>query len=253
MTVTYSSSLPEAKRAPVARPEELAALRRIELAAAKPFGETAVRIVGLRDKAYDARMAWLQSWLPSPDTHVFSEDDTQVLSQVHAEFEVLVLHGADPDRMARILRDWRRVLTSKIIVAMPSPGNQPKHSALLNAGADAVIEVDTETPVAAAWLQSLISRTAAFRAASRSVQQTVDTVAMKARATPLQRRLLAHLIANAGPVVPYADLLRALDKGNGDRGVRALHVAICNLRKKLPTSIRIVNIHGIGYQTSISA
>jgi hypothetical protein len=120
------------------------------------LSEAGVRIVGIRDKEYDLRASWLRSWLPHAPMHQFDHNDSKPLSQAVNSLEVLILHGKDVERMGHIIKDWRRLLPSKLIIAVLTTMNNDKQNELLYSGADAVLDIDMSDFVAVVWLQSLL-------------------------------------------------------------------------------------------------
>lgn len=216
------------------------------------LADIAIRIIGLRDRNHLARSTWLREWMPLADARLFDRNDSQVLSQAQSSFDVLVLHGDDTARMARIIKEWRSVLSSKLIVAVAASLDSQVRANLLNAGADAALDLSTEQAVAGAWVHSLVARKGQLRQAPRPQQEIIDDVCLRSRATRLQRKLITLLIGQVGLILPYADMLDELGKPNAPQHVRSLHVAMCNFKKKLPAEIKITNVQGVGYKASIS-
>lgn len=219
---------------------------------ANTLAGVAIRLIGLRDRNYAARMHWLDGWLPDCDTRWYDGEDTQLLSQVQSRFDVLILHGDDPGRMARIIKGWRSVLSSKLIVAITSEPDGRAQTSFLNAGADAAFDLETPAPVATAWLGALVARTAERRKVERPVNEVIDNLCLEVEATRLQRKVIDLLAHQDGQTVPYAALLEGIGKADNQQNIRSLHVAICILKKKLPANVRIANMHGVGYKLSFA-
>ena len=210
------------------------------------MSEVGVRVVGLRDKGYARRRATVQRWLPHASDHAFDENDTQVLSQAVRPFAMLVLHGKDVDRMSRIIKGWRSVLPSKVLVAVVDASVARDRSALLQSGCDAVLETDMADVLVVSWLGALLSRALQTEPAVE-VAAPPFSLPPELGITPREQSLLELLLRRANETVPYAHLLAVLDKPLGEEGQGALRVAICNLRKKVASCIRIYNSTGAGY------
>lgn len=209
-----------------------------------------VRVIGLRDRGYAARFAVVQRWLPDASEHTFDDNDTQVLSQASYSLDMLVLHGKDIDRMGRILKGWRSVLPSKVLVAVVATSDAHERSALLHSGADTVLEIEMADRLVSSWLGALLSR-AAQNAQAADAAAPLVPLPSEFGITAREQSLLDVLLRRTNDTVPYANLLSALGKPLGKESHGTLRVAICKLRKKVSSSIRIYNCTGAGYGASV--
>ena len=211
------------------------------------LSEAGVRIVGIRDKEYDLRASWLRSWLPHAPMHQFDHNDSKPLSQAINSFEILILHGKDVERMGHIIKDWRRLLPSKLIIAVLTTMNSDKQNELLYSGADAVLDIDMSDFVAVVWLQSLLSRLSERREANLRPSLDVDVELSDLNVTPMERMILTSLLTKEGTVVNHADILHAIGRDKSKKSLHILSAAVCNLRKKHSALFKIFNIKGLGY------
>ena len=117
----------------------------------------AVRIIGLRDDSHDSRQAWLNAWIVTDDIRSFNPSLLQI-TENHSPFDVIVLHGADTVRMSTVLRQWRDLLSSKIIVAVVPEAQPAIRTELYRAGADAVMDPTADRAVSVAWVTSMVER-----------------------------------------------------------------------------------------------
>lgn len=213
------------------------------------LSQIGIRVVGLPDRYYEARLAILKRWFPHASTHVFDDCDTQVLSQANRSLDVLVIHGREIERIGHILREWKSILPSKLIIAVIETDSPQKRCKLFDNGADMVLGIDTPDVVIPVWLGSILGRTAHNKTVA--VKPDLGKAAFnRPYLTSVERTLLKTLLSSEDVPVRYSQILSAIGKCENDDGLRSLRIAIWRLRKKIGDSIKIQSVRGLGYGAS---
>lgn len=208
------------------------------------------RLIGLKDAGYPARLAWLHEWLPDADAFAYEETNTRLLAQAERPFRFLVLHGNDLRRMGRIIRDWRSIFPSKLIVALMSQSTPPERAELLRLGADNVFDLDTPSVVAEATLANTIKRW--MSAQSTGNCHSNPTIKLRHPLTRTEEAIAAVLCEYSGEVVPYAAILTRIGKANSRGAVKCLQVQMQRLRSKVVSGLLIENRTSVGYRASLN-
>ncbi|MFC3173999.1 winged helix-turn-helix domain-containing protein [Novosphingobium bradum] len=204
-----------------------------------------VRLIGLRDAAYAERLAWLDQWIEADAVLPFENENLRMISQADRSFSILVLHGDDTRRMARILRDWRSLLPGKLLVACLSASTPDERADLLRSGGDFVFDISTPGPLAFAALTAGLRRRLA---ASAPAGAPADAVSLDAPLTRAEVAILEVLHENDGQTVPYGQILDRLGKSGTSEAVKCLQVQIQRLRRKIRSGASIENAKSQGYR-----
>jgi len=212
----------------------------------------ALRLVGIRDRHYRARLSWLSSLGHIADRYVYQQDDWRFLAQAQTVFDVLIIHGDDLPRVTRILRSVRSVYQHKIVIVLLSAASPATTASLLQAGADEVMSRDWLPSEAALRTVALVRRAGAcLRSNGRQARKCEPAMFEWLRGihfTASERKLIAVLAGKLGAIVHPSELLRARRQPVEHRNLRALQVMLCHLRKKLPEGVRLESVRGYGYR-----
>ena len=213
-----------------------------------PDHRPAARFIGLGDRALDQRLAWLDGWLRCEQQFLYRHWDTRLWSQAESSFSILVVHGEDAERLAQVLRDFRRIFPDKIMLAVLAQALPGARALTLRAGADAAFSTSSPAQVAAAWLATALARQAQTRAARRPGRHGGCTGGLERGFTPRERQILTVLQSNSHGTVDYRQIARAIERPLTPPCVRAIQATVCKLNKKIAGSARIRNVPGAGYR-----
>lgn len=208
----------------------------------------AARFIGLSDRASDERLVWLDSWLRCEQQFQYRQWDTRLWSQAESSFSILVVHGEDAERLAQILREFRRIYPDKIMLAVLAQALPAARALTLRAGADAAFCSNSQPQVAAAWLASALDRQARMRAARRPNRSASQSAGFGRGFTRREQQILALLQTHSQTTVEYRQIARAIERPLTPPCVRAIQASVCKLNKKIAGSARIRNVPGAGYQ-----
>jgi DNA-binding response OmpR family regulator len=222
----------------------------------EPAPGPAARFIGLGDWGLADRTAWLNGWLRCEAEYLYRHWDTRLFSQADSSFEILVVHGEDAERLAQILREFRRVYSDKIMLAVMSRGLPSGRAQILRAGADGVFCISSDHRIAAAWLETALARRASARARFAETERaSSSTLARRSGSddfTPRERKILSLLESSAECTVDYRMIARAIDRPMSQHCVRAIQASVCKLNKKIVGKARIRNVPGAGYQLTMA-
>lgn len=201
------------------------------------------RIVFLSDRNAPARENWIRAIYPDEPSSKYSELDTTLFSTSTGAFQMLLLHGDDPERMAKIIRRDTESLSGKIKIALCSRTYPPDRAKLLNAGFDDVFDLRMDPIEAFARINAMQRRRTI---AQRSQAPDINAVLLEEihhyttrRLTHREYEVLAKLVSKRGAPVSNSELSRSKNKRIPPMGVKALQVFICRLRKKLRPEYKI--------------
>jgi len=217
-----------------------------------PSGSPRVRAIHLCDHNLANRTFWLEAIFPQLESHAFRNDLAGAISQADSGFDVLIVHGDDVPRLASIVREARKLLPSKLIVAVLTHSGPSDRARMLRAGADDVIDLRMRSVEVEARILAMHARIHSRVAASRNpVKEEVAKVPEPivraiSGATPAELEIFVALYRATGRVVPYVELERAAARDQRTR--RSLQVSVCKLRSRLSRSFAIQNIRGTGYK-----
>jgi DNA-binding CsgD family transcriptional regulator len=121
-------------------------------------GSPLVRVIGLPGRTYDDRVHWVGAWATIEQEMTYSPWNTRLLAQAGMRFDVVLVHGDEDRRVAHLLREFREVYPSKLMIAVLSHARAAERALLYRAGADAVFDLFSEGGVASAWLLNAIKR-----------------------------------------------------------------------------------------------
>jgi DNA-binding response OmpR family regulator len=214
-----------------------------------------VRIIELADKTARERSEWLSQVINCDQRFSYNESNQAYLCQARNSFDVILISGDDDTRIRAILREFRILLPSKMVVIVLTRYNISKSVSFLKAGAADVFDCSMPACEAICRLNAIIRRIRW----SNERQQRIDTDEWAERArigrfcvadvTPMEKRILYALYEKKHGVVPYYLLAsRAKSTASSYNGYKCLHVMIHHLRKKLVSGVEIVNVRGMGYR-----
>lgn len=219
------------------------------------FRKLDTRIVFLRDKALDERMAWLTEIYGNLAQFRYFEHSTIAFSSAREDYCVFIAHGEDPLRLGKILRRNRPILASRIKVALMAQSLPQDRAQLLNAGYDLVVDTRMAPAEFVARIASIHTRQ--FRHAPRIVGPLNDLrVVLRRFVAPdvpmesLSNRellLLARLAARKGLSVHASELAKSAEGHHTELTRKSLCVAISRLRRKLDPGYEIVSDYLNGY------
>jgi DNA-binding response OmpR family regulator len=216
--------------------------------------EQRFRVIEIPDKGRAKRAHWIRQILRGRDWHVFRVGSSAYLSQSLCSFDFVLISGDDEARVSNLVRELRRLLPSKIVVAVVQTSNGPACADLLKRGASDVLDCGMEIEEGICRLRSLARRNAlAIEEEVRSSRSALGEALKIARMcsgalTPKEERLMSALMSRPGRIVPYWSICRTVSVGyNKISSERSIYVSIHNLRKKLVSGVQILNMRGSGY------
>lgn len=204
-----------------------------------------IRLIGLDDPGYDRRLAWLRKWIVAETVVRYNHGDLRVITQVDRPFALLVLHGDEPPRMARIIREWREVFPGKLLVAFLPAVTAQVRTVLLRSGCDFVFEFDDTGPVLSAVLGNALRRQAGAHGA---VGLSLGSLDLAKRLSAAEMIILEALFENTGRVVGYDRILQRLGKPQTAGTIKCLQVQMRQLRRKIRSGAIISNAKALGYR-----
>lgn len=120
--------------------------------------DAAVKVVGVAEDGYAARVDWISVWIDALDQHFCVSPGARRLAIGSPCFDVLVLHGDDLGDLRRMIVDARATYATIVLIAVQSRASSDDRAALLNAGADTVWDLQQNPREAAASLQAVLRR-----------------------------------------------------------------------------------------------
>lgn len=166
---------------------------------------------------------------------------------------VLDLNLPDLDGLA-VLKRWRDENISTPVLVLTVRGKWLERVKGINLGADDYLAKPFQMAELIARLNAIIRRSKGH--SSSLISCSGITVDMLCRAvtskgktielSPLEWRVLSHLMQNKGHSISSHDLMEHVYGVNSQRGINALEALIKRLRQKLPTSV-IRTRRGFGY------
>jgi DNA-binding response OmpR family regulator len=217
------------------------------------LSEIATRVIGICDRHYETRLAWLSVWLKDFGDMPYRSGDTRIFSQASRGFRALLFHGNDEKRMVRILREARGEFPAKPVIALIQE-HQPKLVAeLLNAGADDVLDLNMSAIEAAARFRAVARRRLWLQAEGKLVKLIAVNLASSTHFSKRELIILDILEKNINKITPYYWILRQIGRETELKDIKALQVAISLLKRKLPEEMKINNERGEGYRLELKA
>ncbi len=153
-----------------------------------------------------------------------------------------------------VLRRWRSEGMTMPIIVLSARGTWAERVEGIDAGADDYLPKPFEMPELLARMRAVIRRTSglpeeALAVGDLRIDMRNGTVAMAGHpisVTPLELRLLKHLINNLGRAVSKEELADQLYDMNHERETNAIEALVSRLRRKLGNGV-IVSKRGYGY------
>lgn len=153
-----------------------------------------------------------------------------------------------------VMERLRREGVATPILILSARGSWTERVAGINAGADDYLPKPFETEELVARLHSLVRRssgsvTQPVRGAGIEIDRNAASVKVRGAGvnlTPMEYRLLLHLVTNAGTVVSANVLAETLYSHHHDRDANAIEALIGRLRKKIGREF-IETRRGFGY------
>lgn len=237
---------PVAGKAAAAEP-----IRRVEAShSAVLDGSPLVRVIGLPGRTYDERVHWIATWANVEREMTYSPWNTGLLAQAGTRFDVILVHGDEDRRVGHLLREFREVYPSKLMIAVLSHARAAERALLYRAGADAVYDLFSEGGVADAWLASALKRQDSFTAVpATAVSQSRLLALLGAHSFTRAEAEFIHLLEqSAGRPVSYTILGQMTRRARTGDPRKSIQVMICRLNAKLSGLLKIRNVREEGYQ-----
>jgi DNA-binding response OmpR family regulator len=153
-----------------------------------------------------------------------------------------------------ILRRWRNEGVTTPVVMLTARGSWSERVDGINSGADDYLPKPFRMEELVARVKSVVRRAAGAPAPLVEIGPltldsrtgSVSVNGLPVSLTPLEFRLLNHMVLNRGRVVPQAELSEALYSVNSERDSNAIEAVIRRLRNKLKVDV-IQTRRGFGY------
>ncbi len=212
----------------------------------------------LEKMAVGVRLQWEDALV------IAAEDAEAALRALRHQHPDLVILSMDLPRgqSLSLLQDIRE-LSDVRIVAVSSRGEEVLQVAALEAGADAYMVRPFDHAALIARVKALLRRTRQFSPARRAPDLAFGDLAMDfhlrrvtlggelVKLTPVEYRLLYHLMRNAGRVMPHQELLHRVWTHRPGATTDHLKVFISRLRAKIERGqgLRFIETErGLGYR-----
>lgn len=218
-------------------------------------GSPLVRVIGLPGRTYDERVHWVAAWANVEREMTYSPWNTVLLAQAGTRFDVILVHGDEDRRVAHLLREFREVYPSKLMIAVLSHARAAERALLYRAGADAVYDLFSEGGVADAWLASAMKRQDSFAAVpAKAVSHSRLVALLGAHSFTRAEAEFIHLLEqSAGRPVSYTTLGQMTRRAKTADPRKSIQVMICRLNAKLSGLLKIRNVREEGYQIDSEA
>lgn len=218
-------------------------------------GAPLVRVIGLPGRTFDKRVHWVAEWANVEREMTYSPWSAGLLAQAGTRFDVVLVHGDEDRRVAHLLREFREVYPSKLMIAVLSHARAAERSLLYRAGADSVFDLFSEGEVAQAWLANAIRRQEDFTATPAKAAAHSRLVAMLGSHsfTRAEVEFVNLLEQSAGRPVSYAALAQLTRRTTTRNPRKSIQVLICRLNVKLAGLLKIRNVRDEGYQIDSDA
>lgn len=220
-----------------------------------------LRIVQFPDRKLNDRSEWLSKVTKTEDIETVTLSRDIYHSQSKKSFSTIIISGDDFPRMAPIIKEIRRTVPSKIILALVSDSDPWLFSQLLRLGCDDVLttqmpHMEGRCRIAAherrlIWSKQRESKETKKRRREEARELSVRRCLTR-EASPQEFRVLRLLMNNAGKVVRHSKLIREASCREKETGRQGLNVVICRLRSSLKKSISIETVRNVGYALHIN-
>jgi two-component system, OmpR family, response regulator len=153
-----------------------------------------------------------------------------------------------------VLKNWRKEGVTTPVIMLTARGNWTDKVDGIESGADDYMSKPFHIEELAARNRALVRRGGGIAAPVLEAgdlrldtrSSTVTLAGVKLQLSPLEYRLLAHLMFNRGRTVSQSELLDSLYGAQGEPGSNAVEVLMRRLRKKIGTDL-IATQRGFGY------
>lgn len=219
-----------------------------------PLAKIQIRCVGLNDRGYAKRMAWVRALLPKIQEREYRHDDYTAFMQASQNFDLVIVHGQDMRRLMRIAARFRAIMPGKITVALLPTRDPAATCRLLNAAFDDVLDLDMPHAEAKARICGLerrriiSSQQASKKPTHDPMEQKIAELAHSCQLSRRDKRVLGLLIRKSGRTIHYWQLARVLDKDLDRHCKRSIHVRMHNIRRCLKNKDSLITVRGEGYQ-----
>ncbi|WP_246465404.1 hypothetical protein [Novosphingobium jiangmenense] len=212
-------------------------------------------MIGLPGRTYDERVHWVGAWATIEQEMTYSPWNTRLLAQAGTRFDVVLVHGDEDRRVAHLLREFREVYPSKLMIAVLSHARAAERALLYRAGADAVFDLFSEGGVANAWLMNAIKRQEGLTTepAAGTVQSRLVALLGSQNFTRAEAEFIHQLEQSAGRPVSYSSLAQLTRRTKTRDPRKSIQVMICRLNAKLQGLLKIRNVREEGYQIDSNA
>lgn len=220
-----------------------------------------LRIVQFPDRKLKERSQWLSKVTKTDDIETVSLSIDIYHAQSRKFFSTIIISGDDFPRMAPMIKEIRRSLPSKIILALVSESDPWLFSQLLRLGCDDVLSTkmlhkEGRCRIAAHERRLIWSRQRQSKEAKKRRREEARELAVRRclvrDVSPQEFRVLRLLMNNAGKVVRHSKLMREASCREKETGRQGLNVVICRLRASLKNTIKIETVRNVGYTLHIN-
>lgn len=221
-----------------------------------PIADLKVRLISTNDVGRHARESWAQQVFADVETFPFDDEDTSCLSLAFSDYDVLLVSGQDNVRMARFIRNNRKIINRKLKLCLMGETHPRRRAAALIAGFDDVFDTTRMHPAEAIGrIRAIQRRYHETRAEEERATAEIERITQIADPRYLTRReaqIIAILLDSPRHFARYETILARLSGPSRAASRNGLKVAICMLRPKLRAGVAISALQGIGYQMVFS-
>lgn len=120
--------------------------------------EARIRIVRIEGFGAAQREDWLNQWIVPVALDCYTPFTLRALLRADLDFDMIVVHADTAEDIIAFTRDCHQMLEGKPIIACLTVAAPSQSAQILQAGADAVVDLAMGNEVAAAYLRSLARR-----------------------------------------------------------------------------------------------
>ncbi|WDF74651.1 winged helix-turn-helix domain-containing protein [Novosphingobium sp. KACC 22771] len=213
------------------------------------------RVISLQDNGRDERLEWLKQGISQWQDYAYREGETNFLSVVERDYDVMIVAGNDVQRMKRIITRNRVALHRKLKICVMNQSLPADRAQLLMAGFDDVIDTGRIAwPEFAARMCSMHLRMmisiGRYDAKELEIIQ-LSQICNPRRLTRREQDLLLGLMQARDMTASTMALRCSISLAHSMVSELHLRVLISQLRRKLFDHVEINNVRGAGYQLVI--
>lgn len=208
-----------------------------------------INYVSMGDSSKFTRDEWAERLPTILKYYQFSHESISPISRLEHDFDAIMVGGDDIVRSVNFIKYNFSYLNSKAKFALLKNSDPQKRAKLLNAGFDAVFDIDRCPPEEAiSQISSILQRY------NKSIPQTTcedeacSFFLESARISNREKKLISLLYKRKGQIVSYSYIQYFLSDWSNGITSNNLKVIISNLRKKLKPSVTIVSHTNVGYE-----